>query len=373
MYPRIGGRLILGGGLARERRRAGAGPSAPGRRASASCRLADFGVTCCHGLLLRALSSEAREAAAPPEGDGETSTQLSSFGAWRRRLTADQALEKLQSVIRVRQYELKALVEDARTSMADDAAGERGRRLARAAELASRQVPSDRAGADELLVEIDGVFPLVVDDDRLRLMLGAEVERDDTALGRSARKRALALLEPREDREDRRELEALVTAAIRYRNDTVREERIAGELRQNYLTWLGIVLFLLLAGVSAAAIAASSSGIWADIVLAVLGGALGGTLSGVIRMRAPESRLTALKNLGLVMLVQPLVGAVGGLIVFAIWRSGLLSITSLEKDEWSAVVVVAFLGGFSERVFLGSLERIGGGARSEGTRTTAPS
>jgi hypothetical protein len=41
------------------------------------------------------------------------------------------------------------------------------------------------------------------------------------------------------DEEHRRQLEALVTTAIRERNDRSREERITSELRQNYLTWLG--------------------------------------------------------------------------------------------------------------------------------------
>jgi hypothetical protein len=65
------------------------------------------------------------------------------------------------------------------------------------------------------------------------------------------------------------------------------------------------------------------------------------------------------------MLVQPLVGAVGGLILFAIWRSGLLKVAGLDRNEWSSVAVVAFVGGFSERYFLRSLARITGGADQE--------
>lgn len=108
------------------------------------------------------------------------------------------------------------------------------------------------------------------------------------------------------------------------------------------------------------ALLAARYGLWADVLLAILAGALGGTLSGVIRLRAPQRRLAALKNLGLVMLVQPLFGAVGGIILFAIWRSGLLSIAGLDEDDWASVVVVAFAGGFSEPFFLKSLARITG-------------
>jgi hypothetical protein len=53
----------------------------------------------------------AREPAA-----GKHQRPVSQFALWRRRLIADQALEKVLSIIRVRQYELKALVEEAMAS-----------------------------------------------------------------------------------------------------------------------------------------------------------------------------------------------------------------------------------------------------------------
>jgi hypothetical protein len=190
-------------------------------------------------------------------------------------------------------------------------------------------------------------------------MLETELERDETVLPAPARQRARDLLSDGSPGH-RRQLESLVSAAIRERNDRIREERITGELRQNYLTWLGSVLLLLVIGVAGFSVVAAHAGLWAHVVLALLSGALGGTLSGVIRLRVPESRLVALKSLGPVMLVQPLVGAVGGIVLFATWRSGLLSVAGLDKDEWSSTAVVAFAGGFSERFFLRSLARITG-------------
>jgi hypothetical protein len=302
-------------------------------------------------------------AASQQKGAGEPAAdKASALTVWRRRLVADQALEKVRSIIRVRQYELDSLIEDARaTRIRDGEPSELRIRLERAAELVGKRLPNDRAAANELLDELDGTLPLVADDDRLRLMLEAELDRDKTVLADTARKRAQNLLEVADsDEEHRRQLEALVTSAIRERNDRSREERITSELRQNYLTWLGTVLLLLLVGVSGLSILAARSGLWADVLLAILSGALGGTLSGVIRLRIPESRLAALKNLGLVMLVQPLVGAVGGIVLFAIWKSGLLTVAGLNEDEWASVAVVAFAGGFSERFFLKSLARITG-------------
>jgi hypothetical protein len=297
----------------------------------------------------------------------ENGVWWSAVRNWWQRMVADQALQKCCSMIRVRQHELAWLIEDGQRRQAQS--DEQHRRLERATHLVKQEPPEDRAAASELLDELDGVLPLVADEDRLRLMLEAELEEKKPVLTHAAQKRARELLEStKRSAEHRRQLESLVSAAIRERNDRLREERFTGELRQNYLTWLGSVLLLLLGGVVAFSIVAAHVGLWAQIVLALLSGALGGTLSGVIRLRVPESRLTALKNLGPVMLVQPLVGAVGGIILYAIWRSGLLSIAGLGKDEWSSVAVVAFVGGFSERFFLRSRERITGAsnqARSE--------
>jgi hypothetical protein len=291
-------------------------------------------------------------------GEQPTDTRK-AMAVWWRRLVADQALEKVKSIIRVRKYELDSLIADGKPEQFDQTAW--NRRVARATQLVEAPLPDDRAGANELLDKLDAMFPLVADDERLRLMLESELERNATLFTAAAQKRARDLIEATEHRSGHRgRLEALVTAAVRERNDQVREERITGELRQNYLTWLGSVLLLLLLGVAGFAILAAHSGLWADVGLALLSGALGGTLSGVIRLRVPESRLAALKSLGPVMLVQPLVGAVGGLVLFAIWRSGLLKVSGLNAAEWSSVAVVAFVGGFSERFFLRSLGRITG-------------
>jgi len=297
--------------------------------------------------------------ASEQDADEPNTDARSAIGVWWRRLVADQALQKVWSITRARQYALASLIENAKGAHVEP--GELRLRLDRASQLVTEDLPADRGLANELLDRLDSMLPLVADDDRLVLMLESELERDETVLTAAARKRAHDLLgATSHDAEHRRQLESLVTAAIRERNDRFREERITSELRQNYLTWLGSVLFLLLVGVAGFSILAAHAGLWADVVLALLAGALGGTLSGVIRLRVPESRLAALKSLGLVMLVQPLVGAVGGIVLFATWRSGLLTVAGLDEDEWSSVAVVAFAGGFSERFFLKSLARITG-------------
>ena len=209
----------------------------------------------------------------------------------------------------------------------------------------------------------------MVDDDGLMLMLERELDRPESRLAAREREHLRVLLDRDWDVPlsvaERRRLELIAASAVRDRDDALREERIAGELRQNYLTWLGLGSAALVAQRVRARRARVHLGLWADIVLSLLAGALG-SLSGVLRLRSPESRLTALKNLGLVMLVQPLLGAVGGLITFAIWSSGLVTIAGLREGDSASVAVVAFAGGFSERFFLKSLIRITGSSRANG-------
>jgi len=243
------------------------------------------------------------------------------IGLWWRRLLADQGLEKILATIRIRQYELKSLIDERalRAGASEEEAAELTRRVERARALAEEQpIPNDRASANELLDKLDGILPFIADDDRLRLMLEEELDRPDTALRGAQSERALALLDHDPDAPlpaaRRRRLEVLLASAVRHRDDALREERITSELRLNYLTWLGLVLLLLLPAVFAAAALTAHSGLWADIALSMFAGGLGGTLSGVLRLRSPESGLTALKNLGLVMLVQPLLGGVRSII-----------------------------------------------------------
>jgi hypothetical protein len=299
---------------------------------------------------------------------------------WRRRLVEDLALTKVSSIIDVRQHDLRLLVDQVDTSPLSEAESrpELTRRLEEAkALMVEQQAPDDEDSAYDLLYKLDGIVPLIADDRQLLLMLESELDRSDSTYGTATRARAVRLLEYTPDRTTasawRRELETLVTSALRARNDAEREARIANDLRQNYLTWLGLVLLLLLVATSLAALAAVHSGLWADVLLAILAGALGGTLSGVIALRTPETRIAALKNRGLVMLVQPVFGGVAGIIVFAIWRTGAITIAGLkDTHSWAAIAVVAFAGGFSEPFFLKSVARVTGAVEQprNGARAT---
>ena len=60
------------------------------------------------------------------------------------------------------------------------------------------------------------------------------------------------------------------------------------------------------------------------------------------------------------MIVQPLLGAIGGLIVYAIWASGVVEIAGLDAEGWASIASVAFVGGFSEPFLFSVVARISG-------------
>ena len=127
-------------------------------------------------------------AASEPEAGEPKTDARSAIGVWWRRLVADQALQKVWSIARVRQHELASLIEDVDGAHIEP--GELGMRLDRASRLATEDLPADRALANELLDKLDSILPLVADEDRLVLMLESELERDETVLSAAARKRA---------------------------------------------------------------------------------------------------------------------------------------------------------------------------------------
>jgi len=95
--------------------------------------------------------------AASERDPGEPRTNAwSAVGVWWRRMVADQSLQKVWSIIRVRQYELESLIEDAKGAHIES--GESSRRLDRAAQLVVEALPTDRAVANELLDKLEQFF-----------------------------------------------------------------------------------------------------------------------------------------------------------------------------------------------------------------------
>jgi len=146
------------------------------------------------------------------------------------------------------------------------------------------------------------------------------------------------------------------------RAEAGRDRRAKAALKDLYLKQLALVLVPFLLGLGAVALvsATASHSVWRAFAVAALAGALGSTLSGVLRLRDQLLRLDELRAFKPAMFVQPLVGASAGALVFLLLASRAFSVGSLDPAAWPSPGVLGFVAGFSEPFFLGLVDRIAG-------------
>lgn len=156
-----------------------------------------------------------------------------------------------------------------------------------------------------------------------------------------------------------------------------RRDRALAELRGIYLGRMVLVLLLTLLPFCALVLAASgSSRPFAAaspdaVLLALFAGAVGSVLSRAIKLggqgtlqaaadgQAPLG-IRALYSGWKVFLAQPVIGAASAFLVYLVLRSRLLAPGTATADDPAALALVAFLAGFSEPFFIGTLDRIAG-------------
>jgi hypothetical protein len=146
------------------------------------------------------------------------------------------------------------------------------------------------------------------------------------------------------------------------RAEAGRDRRAKAALTDIYLKRLTFVLgpFLLGLGTIALVSTTSSHSVWRAFAVAALAGALGSTLSGVLRLRDQLLRMDELRAFKPAMIVQPLVGASAGALVFLLLASRAFSVGSLDPEAWPSPGVLGFAAGFSEPFFLGLVDRVAG-------------
>jgi hypothetical protein len=146
------------------------------------------------------------------------------------------------------------------------------------------------------------------------------------------------------------------------RAEAGRDRRAKAALKDLYLRHLAFVLLPFLLGLGAIACFSStqSQSVWRSFAIAACAGALGSTLSGVLKLRDQLLRLDELRAFKPAMLVQPLVGASAGALVFMLLASHALSIGSMDPKAWSSPGLLGFIAGFSEPFFLGLVDRVAG-------------
>jgi hypothetical protein len=106
------------------------------------------------------------------------------------------------------------------------------------------------------------------------------------------------------------------------------------------------------------------------VFLTAVAGALGGTLANLLRLRDELSRGTEFRAFKPMLLAQPAVGAVSGLVVLLVVDSGFLGLGDGDGDvRWETLTLLAFAAGFSEAFFLGIVRKVAAAADAgEGER-----
>jgi len=157
---------------------------------------------------------------------------------------------------------------------------------------------------------------------------------------------------PEQNRAMRRHLLALHKAQW----DVYNQKRARAELKSKFLAQLTAVMTLILLGFAAAIGFSGSGNIWVNVALAASAGAVGASLSAAFKMRDTVRSSLQARSVGPIALMQPIVGAIAGLVMLLVLESGLVQIKA--SVEWAAWGAMAFLAGFSEPFFLNVVGRI---------------
>lgn len=136
------------------------------------------------------------------------------------------------------------------------------------------------------------------------------------------------------------------------------ERRVRAAQKCRYLAILAWALVALFLGLAAIVQRIGGGGMWESIALVGLAGALGATLAGTFRVRDKLVELDDLRSFWPAMRVQPLVGAVAGLVILLVLESGAVALGNGTSSSWAAQALFAFTAGFSEPFFLGVVEKV---------------
>lgn len=104
---------------------------------------------------------------------------------------------------------------------------------------------------------------------------------------------------------------------------------------------------------------------WQTVALVAASGAVGGTLSGMFKLRDQVDRIADIRALAWAPVVQPLIGAATGLVMLLVLISGFLPDEGRDTETWAKYGIIGFVAGFSEPFFLGVVGKIAGTAGTE--------
>jgi hypothetical protein len=144
-------------------------------------------------------------------------------------------------------------------------------------------------------------------------------------------------------------------------------------LRTRYLQRVGRILWCLVAIALLVALGVSEDA--GGLLLASIAGATGGTLSGARSLR-DSSDIREARGFQAWWWVQPGVGAAVGLFLYALLTSAIVTLPGTDPADTStrtsAIVVYAFVAGFSEPFVLGVIAKITGAADAAANAAAGP-
>ena len=105
---------------------------------------------------------------------------------------------------------------------------------------------------------------------------------------------------------------------------------------------------------------------WSTVVLIAVAGAVGGTVSGTLKLRE-MIRITQFRLLGAGLLVQPFISAAGALFIALVLVGGVVELAGVEGSDtsWAVLAAYGFVAGFSEPFWLGVVSKIAGDAADD--------
>jgi hypothetical protein len=149
-----------------------------------------------------------------------------------------------------------------------------------------------------------------------------------------------------------------LTSLYKKRAEAGRNRRTRAAVKERYLNMLAPVLVLLVVCLGVTADMSSTRSLWREFAVAACAGALGSTLSGVLKLRDRLVKLDDLRAFRAAMRVQPCVGASAGALMFIVLSSHAIVVKNLDPAIWSSPGLLGFAAGFSEPFFIGLVDRV---------------
>lgn len=154
--------------------------------------------------------------------------------------------------------------------------------------------------------------------------------------------------------------------------DEARLMRASADAKALYFWPMIIALSLVLVGAIVVASVAEPN-LRPFLLLSGFTGALGSTVSGILKLRDRIDRIADMRGLQSQILAQALVGAGAGVVTSLLLQSGILVIGSAVADlTLAGSGLLAFIAGFSEPFFLGVIGRVAGIGGDRATRSATP-